>query len=353
MGVPTTGIPPIGALSKCWITPTIPFARDTAQCFEFMGEGMSARGVNAQNDAIRGTRSIPRERNRRVAVVCSGQITLTPSKTELATLLPFILGASQTGSGTSGTPFIYAISERLTPFQMLIQKVDTGVTSHTKAVYLYENCFVSRATFSAAQGGLLTVTLDIEASTEKYYAHNGLSTGFDGVTDVVQNSGSPVTVVPTSVPDTNTRWIFADTQGASGNFKIGGADREAFDWSLTIDNMLDTTRQMNSLYRRTMPALGRSVQMAATIPFTTAEDELYDLAVNSASPDVNDNNVRFYAELGTNDDVLDVVIGTWNTEPVTPVVSDKGEIVLPLSGPLERKNTSTAKDEIGFRMWTT
>lgn len=353
MPAPSTGTPAIGALAKCWITTALPFVRDTAQCFEFEGNGMAARAVNAPNSAIRGTRSRPRERNRRVAVDVSGPLVLTPTKTELSTLIPLILGAARTGSGTTGSPYVFGLAERLTSFAMLVQKVDSGAGSHSKGVFLYEGCVVSRATFSASQGGLLTLSMEIEASTEKYYQQGALSTAYDGVTNVVEHSSAQVAVVPTTDPDNNTRFVFADTAGPNGSFKIGGGDREVFDWSLTIDNVVDATRRMNSLYRRAIPSLDRDVQMAVTLPFTTAEDDLYDLSPNEDSPDMNDNEVKFYAELGTNDDVLDIILGTWNTEPLSPGVNDKGEIVQVLSGPVERKNTSTAKPEIAINMWTT
>ena len=134
--------------------------------------------------------------------------------------------------------------------------------------------------------------------------------------------------------------------------KLGAADREAFDWSLSLDNVLDTTRQMNSLYRRSMPAQDRDLQMAATVPFSTAEVNLFWPDVNSASPDMNDNEVRFVADAAMSAVWLRFLLGTWNPVPVTPSVGAKSEVVLPLAGPVYRKNSSTAKPELAVSMWT-
>lgn len=348
MGLPTTGTPIVGARSKLWIATTLPFNASTALCLEFTGEGPVAVGQNYHNAGIRGTRSRGREGERRVGVAVSGTINLTPRYTELRTLLPLILGGSEAGAGSAGDPYTYALAETLPTFYLLVQRVPSEISSHTKAVFLYEGCTVSRATFSASQAGPLSLALDIEASTEKAYQHGSVSTAFDGSTAVISSG----TAVPTSSPGTEQCWIFSDTQGSAANMKLGAADREAFDWSLTLDNVLDTTRQMNSLYRRSMPAQDRDLQMAATVPFSTAEMDLFWPDVNDGSPDMNDNEVRFVADAAMSAITLRFLLGTWNPVPVTPSVSAKNEVVLPLAGPVYRKNSSTAKPELAVSMWT-
>lgn len=348
MGLPTTGTPIVGARSKLWIATSLPFHATNALCLEFTGEGPVASGQNYHNGGVRGTRSRGREGERRVGVSVGGTVNLTPRYTELRTLLPLILGAAETGSGSSGTPYAYALAETLPSFYLLIQRVPAEISSHTKAVYLYEGCVVSRAVFSASQAGPLSLALDIEATTEKFYQHGSVSTAFDGST-AVMSTGS---AVPSSSPGTEQCWIFSDTQRSTANMKLGAADREAFEWSLSLDNMLDTSRQLNSLYRRSMPAQDRDVQMNATVPFSTAEMDLLWPDVNSASPDMNDNEARFVADSAMGSITLDFVMGTWNPRPVTPGVASKDEVVLPLSGPVYRKNSSTAKPELAVSMWT-
>jgi hypothetical protein len=349
MGFPTTGTPPQGALSKLWIATSLPFNATTALCLEFTGEGIQATKNRYYNDGIRGTRQRARERLRTVSVSVGGSVTFTPTYTELRTLLPLILGTAESGGGTSGSPYAYVLAETIPVFYLLIQKVPASDTSHTKAVQLVERCVVSRAVFSITQGGPLALTLDIEAERETFFQHAQIST--DSAGNNVMSGGASAQSVPSSAPDFDACWVFGDTQGASSNFMIAGSDREAFDWTLSIDNMVDANRFTNSLYRRTIQSQDLDIQMSATLPFTTAEDELYDTIVNSASPDMNNNLIKFVNAEAADDDTLSFLIGTWNPVPRTPVVAGKLETPLPLAGPVSRKNTSTAKAPVAVNMW--
>lgn len=350
MGLPTTGTPAMGHQSKIWIVETLPFDESSAQCLEFISESMSQSTSLSYNDGIRGTRQMARERVRKSARTVGGTITMTPTQTELRTLLPWILGTNETGSGTSGSPYAYILAETLQEFQILALKVEPSAI-HTDEVFLYENCRVARATFSASSGGPLTLSLDIEAETERSYANGSISIGSNPSTPTdVMSGGSSGRSVPSSVPDTDTPFMFYDTGHSNGALTIGNADRECFDWSLTIDNVLDTGRFMNSLDRTNIPSMGLVVSMTATVPFTAAEDELYDADVNSSSPDTNTNLVKFYNS--ANDKVVQFTMATWNIESRTPTVNGKGEVVLPLSGTVYRKNAATAKDAVGISIWS-
>lgn len=352
MPAATTGTPGTGSQTKIWISESLPFNTTSAQCLEFQSESLQQQTSLYYNDGIRGTRSRARERVRKATKTVGGSITMTPTKTELRTLLPWILGTNETGSGTSGTPYAYILAETMQEFQVLIQRYNLSA-SHLYSVFLYEGCRVSRATFSASTGGPLQLTLDIEAETEQKLAYGGSATWYDAETGLVEVTSPAGDDVPTSVPDNDSIFMFSDTGGATGYMTLGNSDRECFDWSLTIDNVLDTGRYMNSLTRRNIPSLDRIVSMSATVPFTAAEDDLYDPDVNRASPDINVNLVRFYSELGTNDDVLNFTLATWNIESRSPTVNGKGEIVLALNGGIYRKNTSTVKAEVAVDIWTT
>lgn len=351
MPAPTTGTPAMGHQAKLWVVETLPFDESSATCLEFISEGLAQVTSLSYNNGIRGTRQMARERVRKSAQTVGGTITMTPSKTELRTLLPWILGTNESGAGTSGSPYNYVLAETLQEFQILVLKVEPSAL-HTDEVYLYEGCRVSRATFSASSGSPLTLSLDIEAETEKTFANGSIALAYDAATPVM-SGGSSGRSVPSSVPDNATMFMFSDTGGSAGSMALGNADRECFDWTLTIDNVLDTGRFMNSLTRNNIPSMGLSVRMSATVPYSVAEDELYDPDVNSSSPDTNVNLIKFYAELGTNDDVLQFTVGTWNIESRTPTVNGKGEVVLPLDGEVYRKNTSTAKAPVSVDIWTT
>lgn len=347
------GVPGVGSQSKLWMVETLPFDASAAQCFEFQSESLRATSGKVYNDGIRGTRARARERCRDGVIVCNGSISMTPSKTELDTLLPWILGTNATGSGTFGSPYSYTLAETLQEFQVLVYRVSSAAT-HTRQVFLYEGCRVARATFSASAGGPLSLTLEIEAETETSY-QNGSGANwdaYDGSTNVLTADGNSI---PTTSPDNESMFMFYDTTnpGSTGVFEVAGVVREAFDWSLTIDNMLDTGRHLNSRVRSNIPAMDRQVGIACTLPFTSDEDDLYNLAVNATSPDMNDWLFTFYNPngTGTTDHAMQFTLGTVNLDETTPTVNSKGEIVLSLSGVSYRKNSSTAKAELACATW--
>lgn len=340
------GVPVMGSQAKLWVVEALPFNASTASALEFVSETLSAKKTLVYNDGIRGTRARGRERVRVGGITCNGTITMTPSKAELDLLLPWILGADATGAGTSGDPYVYALAETLQEFQVMVFRV-SSVATHTAEVFVYEGCRVARATFSASSGGPLTLSLDIEAETEVFFENgsigNGYGTAYPTQSTAIMSSGSSI---PSSVVDNNSMFMFSDSSGASGNFEVGGAVRNAYDWTLTIDNMLDAGRQLNQLVRTSIPTMDRLVTLNMTLPFTSDEDDLYNVDVNDSSPDMNDCTFTFYAADVTNLPRVIFTLGTVNVDPVTPTVGSKGEVVLSLSGTSYRKNSSTAKPEL-------
>lgn len=341
------GVPVMGHQTKLWMVEALPFNATTASAFEFISENLSQKKTRIYNEGIVGSRSRARERVRDASLMSNGTITMTPNKAELDLLLPWILGADASGAGTGADPYVYALAETLQEFQVMLFRVSSAA-SHTKEVFLYEGCRVSSATFSASAGGPLTLALSIEAETELAFENgsvsNGYGTAYPTQATAVMSSG---TSVPSSSPNTvaGSMFMFSDTSGASGNFEIGGVVRSAFDWSLTIDNLL-ANRQLNSLVRTEIPSDGRLVTFSATLPFTSDEDDLYGTDVNDSSPDMNDCTFTFYAADVTNLPRVIFTLGTVNLDEVTPTTNSKGEVVLALSGTSYRKNTSTAKPEL-------
>lgn len=350
MGIPTTGTPMEGVLSKMWFAAALPFDATTALCIEFQGEGLQSVREQYHPDVIRGQRSRPRELRREARVNVSGTITFPVTKTALISLMPHILGTAASGSGTAGSPYVFVIGQTLPEFQLLIQKVLGSLGAHTAEIFLYEGCYVSTAVFSAGQNGPLMLTLGIEAKRETPFADGALNVA--GTINTGANVCSTAGV-PTSDPSTDPCFMFWETQGASSSFELGGVEREAFDWSLSINNLLDTGRFMNSLYRSRIPTQGLDITMASNVGFTASEDDLYNPGINASSPDMNDNVILFYLERGTNDDALKFEIASWQPVATTPVVGGKGEVILPLSGPVDAKFTATAKKELQVSIWTT
>ncbi len=100
---------------------------------------------------IRGTLSHTSERVRKGTRMVNGNITLQPNAVELDTLLPWIYGATE-----SADSFVLSDS--------VIEKY-VGVDRTTK-VFVYDGVVVETATFSATEGGPLTLSMSLLGKDE-------------------------------------------------------------------------------------------------------------------------------------------------------------------------------------------
>lgn len=185
--------------------------------------GLVEEGIHAQG--MTGSRSHWSARTRANTRRVSGSITLNPNAAELAVLLPLILGAN--ASGTS-----YALAETLQAFTAVLDK-DNGTDGKT---YTYNGCKVGRAVFSAEQGGMLTVQLDVEGRDE-----------------AIGNAG---TFPSLSLNVATGPFIFSDAV-----ISVGGSNYSFRRLSITVDNQLDAERFMNSQTRTAIPSRGRVVSV--------------------------------------------------------------------------------------------
>jgi len=163
-------------------------------------------------------------------------------------------------------------------------------------VMTYAGCVVSRATLSGSSGTPLSLVLDIEGETES-----------------VGNSGT----FPAISIDTNTMFVFSDV-----TLTLDSVAREVNQFTLVIDNLLDTGRYMNSVTRAQIPTQDRAVTLAVTVPYTTDEDDLYDMAIAGI-----DGSLAFSD--GTTTYTID--FGNLKAPAESPVVGGKTEILLPLN----------------------
>ena len=185
--------------------------------------GLVEEGIHAQG--MHGSRSHWAARTRANTRKASGSITLQPNAIELSVLLPFILGADANGT-------TFALAETLPSFTVVMDK-DNATDGKT---YTYNGCKCGKAVFSAEQGGLLSVQMDVEGRDESI----GAAGTFPALTLNVATGP----------------FVFSDAV-----ISVAGSNYSFKRFSLTVDNQLDADRFMNSQTRTAIPTRGRVVSL--------------------------------------------------------------------------------------------
>ncbi len=235
-----TDIPAQGALAQMAFDATAITASSTA--VEFISTTLKRRDTHIYSRGIRGTRSRSKSRARIARTEVSGQIVMEPSPSEIDFLLPYILGGTTSMGSTD-------VADALPEFVIGIDKI-------TK-VYTYAGCRVARAVFSAQSGQAIQLTLDIEAETET----EGAAGSFPSIT------------LPT-----DNFFVMSDA-----TLTLLATARKFGSFSLTIDNMLDTDRYLNSTTRTEIAPQDRQVRLELNAPFTSDNADLYAAAIAGAA----------------------------------------------------------------------
>lgn len=268
---------------KMAIDSALPF--DTGStALEFVNESVARQDILIRTEGIRGTRTRLYNQTRDGGYTVSGSITIEPNPNTLNILLPYILGGSESGDN-------FPLAENVPSFHLMIDRDEHR--------FIYSGCKVNRATFSASEGGLLQLVLDIEALTETLSAD-----AFPAINPDLE--GYP--------------YIFADCA-----FTILGSSRKVKSWSLVIDNLLATDQFYNNLTRQRLDEQDRSIQFTAELPYDSAEKDVYNNGswANSSSA------------------VIDIGFGEWGAVwtlnklvnvRTSPVLSGKTEVMQSISG---------------------
>lgn len=190
---------------------------------------------------VQGHRGELATRNRLSSVAPGGSLETKPNPAEWAILLPFILGG--TPSGTS-----YPLAEVLPTFVM---DLDDSVS-----VKQYTGCVMATATISGTAGGPIGLSMGIEAIDEGTDTFPSLS---------INNDYGP--------------FMFYE-----GAFTIGATSGVTpFDFSITIDNVIDTGRYLNSRTRTSLRARGRRVNFQCGIPWGDYYNTLYGIQASEVA----------------------------------------------------------------------
>ena len=286
--------PAQGALAKMAMDPNAISA--SSQGFEFVSCTLARQDTHVYSQGIRGTRSRDKSRARIARRAVSGQIVLEPTPTEIDFLLPYILGGTTSMGATD-------VADSLPSLVIGVDKV-------TK-VYTYTGCRVGRAVFSGQAGQAVQLTLDIEA------------------TDETEAAGGSFPAV--SLP-TDNFFVMSDL-----TLTLLSVARKFGRFALTIDNMLDAERYVNSLTRTQIAPQDRQVTLEVDTPFTNDNADLYGAAIAGAAGSLvmSDGTVTYT-----------MAFGNCKIPADGAEVSGKTEILLPLTVNLFADGTTASELKI-------
>ncbi len=258
-------------------------ASPVTEMYEFMKDSVMLKETISDLSGIRGTRSRPKERSKITKREVGGQLVMQPTPAELALLLPRILGAAAVGT-------TFALAETLPVFFQTSDRVTKVVT--------YNGCVVNKATFKAAVGGPLELTLDIIGKDE-----------------TVANAG---TFPALTLDETAEPFILAELA-----LVIGGTTYKCDQWESVIDNALEV-RFGNSLIATEINPTDRNVTMSTRVPYADA-GTLYGSGSTGLAVTATFTNG------GSATSIL-FSYAALEFPKETPVVDGRGEIWTPING---------------------
>lgn len=179
-------------------------------------------------------------RNRLGNVLVGGTLTCTPTPNEWAILLPFILGG--TPSGTS-----YPLAEAL-PTCVIDLSDGTTCKQYTGVVF-------ASAEISAQSGGPLKLSARLE----------GIDEGNDTFPSLTIDQG------------------YGPFMFYESAWSINSVTATPFDFSISIDNKVDTSRFLNSRTRTSLLARGRSVDFRCRVPWGDFYTNLYGIQASEVA----------------------------------------------------------------------
>lgn len=262
--------------------------------YDMLRETVGKRGTVHEHDGMRGTRSRNGGRTRAGIYAVGGSLFLRPTPEELATLLPWILGAD-----ASGTTF--ALAETIPERYVSIDRV--------AKVHTYDGCKVARAIFTGGEGSPLDLEIQIVGKTET----QGNAGTFPSLT--FGNTGP-----------------FEFYDAASGVTLAGTGSRAIKSFQLTIDNGLIVTYN-NSQSAQNIVAGDRMVSVSYSTPYSSSETDLHDQAAAGAAATFTFTHVAAYS--------LSFAVANLQIPAETPSAPGRGaEIVLGGNG-MARMSGST------------
>jgi hypothetical protein len=205
------------------------------QPLDFLSESLACVEEFKDRAGLRGTRAHNIEATRAGIRRVGGNLRLQPTAVEWASLLPWILGG--TPSGTN-----YPLAETLPAKYVAVNRSD-GTDGK---VFVYSGVKVNRATIRGTQGEPLELDLDLVGVDETV----GLANSFPALT----------------LDTTTAPFMFHDLV-----LSIAATEYQAKDVEIVIDHRLDGERFFNSQTRTAIAAQDRMIGVNTQLPYGDAE----------------------------------------------------------------------------------
>lgn len=287
-----------GVTSKLMIgtasgTPSVPLP--------FLSESLAMHKTIFDGNALAGTRTRFADRARQSIQPISGSLSLEPTPIEMQSILPWVLG------GTPATTSYPLSDTLLTQSYWALRGV---APSNAGKIFKYPVVGVNRGTFSANQGGPLAVNLDLVGTTEDSATGGG---SFPSYTEGVV--AGP--------------WMFHELV-----LTVNSSARKPKNISITIDNAVAADRFFNSQALQTVQATDRIITVSHDFPYGD-EATAYGMV---------QTGVTCVAVFTQGVYILTFNMPLVQYEDISPVVNDRGEQMLRLSG--TARGTSAALDEL-------
>lgn len=219
----------VQVFDKLWISSD----DSTYTALEFLeGSGIGAVETFADSNGIRGTRQHSAERVRRTQRMVQGTLNFAPASGEIDLLIPWILG---------GTTLQETLLSRYL------------ITGRDGVYHKYNGLKVNRATFSAAEGSPLNVSLDVMGVDEASGASKA-----------------------DAISDDNGPFVLSDC-----TLTVGGTQYGFRSMQITIDNALET-KFNNSVTPSSIHATDLACGVTLTLPYGDAS-ALYGSALGGVT----------------------------------------------------------------------
>lgn len=210
------------------------------------------RGTHITKDGARGSREMRDTTAGDGPYTVGGGLSVQPADDEWDTLLPLINGGTRSGTGAGGDPYLYPLADSLPEFYVtkeLIAKVPT-----------WAGCKVNRAVMRSSAGSpVLTCEMDVQGKTETL----GAAASFPAISATL-TTDQPF-LHQQLVCTLNSVAVLVD------------------DVVLTVDNMLNLDRFLNSQTRTNLPEQGRLITVEMSNPYNVTDVALYNIAVAGIS----------------------------------------------------------------------
>ena len=283
----------VGTLGKIAFDTALPFDTSSIPVEIILPESLHEEAEIVETSGMTGTVEHNKERTREGLKRVSGSIKLACSRIALDTLLPYITGSAESTN-------VFALADTLPDFYLMIDRL--------AKVYTYSGCRIAKATFTGSKGDMLFLELEIKAETET-----------TGAADTF-----PVLTVPTEKP-----YLMAD-----GVLTLVAEERTFDNFSLVIENRLNTAQFENGLTRYDIPLIDRVITLATDIPWSAANTDTVKQALDGSAGSL------VFTNAGASGDVLTFAMATIQYANKTPTLTGKDVLRLPLEGMVRSSGTT-------------